>query len=197
MSETKPTGFTNVSDLFADRNFQLLLANMGRSMVPEGYAGRVIGDAAANLIQSQAAQEAGEKLLNEDADTAGVTKKLGQPTPRGTPGLNSVTRKTNGSLDIDIEHPNMDRLVASLGGYSPLGQEGVNSVTRRPSGSLLVNYDPPNARTPISAEIDALASAPTASRDVTRLSYAPTSQRAVQADIDNTLDAYLGRRRAV
>jgi hypothetical protein len=191
-STTKSTGFTNVADLFADKNFQLLLANMGRQMDPEG-AGGIIGNAAANMIKSKAAQEAGEQLLNEP-DTAGVTKKLGQPTPKGTPGLNSVTRKTNGSLDIDIDHPNMDRLVADLGGYSPLGTEGVNSVRKQPAGSLLVNYDPPKTRS-IASDVYDLAAAPTTARDVTRLSYTPTSQNEVQADIDSTLDPWLQRGR--
>lgn len=196
-STTTPKPF-NFWDMLADDNFQLLLANMGAAAVPEGYAGNVIGKAAANMIRSKAAQRVGEQQLNEDGE---VTRKLGPLTPKGTTGPNKISRKSNGSLDIDVDHPDPAKLVDTLGGYTPIGQEGINSLSRTPSGSLLVNYDPPRrklaAASPIDTELASLEAAPTAARDSSRLSYTPISQQSVQAEIDGILEPWAMRRRVV
>lgn len=191
MAEIVPSKPFSVTGLFEDPDFQLLLANMGRQLGGEGSAGKVIGDAAANMISSKAAQRAGEQLLNEDGDP--VTRKLGPITPRGQQGPTVVKTRRNGSLDIDIDHNDPAKLLTALGGYSPLGQEGVNSITRSPTGSLLVNYDPPR-RNPLDGELASLEAAPTAVRDRNKLSYTPTSPTQTASDVEDLLNPYLARR---
>jgi hypothetical protein len=191
MADTVPSKPFSIGGLFEDPNFQLLLANMGKQLGGEGSAGAVIGSAAANMISSKAAQQAGEKLLNEDGDP--VTRKLGPITPRGQQGPNVIKSQKNGSLLLDVDHDNPAKLVADLGGYTPLGSEGVNSITRSPTGSFLVNYDPPR-RNPIASEVDSMAAAPTAARNRNNLSYTPVAAATTQADVDSLLDPYLARR---
>lgn len=200
MAETATTPTTHgfsISGLFENPDFLRMLAGIGAEMDPQG-AGGILGRAATTMIKSKAAAKAGEQTLNEDGE---VTRKLGPLTPKGTQGPNKITRKSNGSLDIDVDHSDPAKLVDTLGGYTPLGQEGINSLSRTPSGSLLVNYDPPKQRlvreNPISTELASLEAAPTAARDRNKLSYTPISPNSVQDEIDDTLSPFAMRRRRV
>lgn len=204
MAEATPSTGLSFTKVLEDPNVWQLLANMGAAADPEG-AGGVIGNAASRMISSKAAQSAAAKqLASADAERAELRQqhrdlinRLGPVTPPGTPGLNSIKpTKTSRNVDVDIDTNDAGKLVADLGGFTDVGTPGVNSITRSPNGSMLINYDLPRARTvpSISDEVNALAAAPTASRDVTRLSYTPVSQAQTANDVQDLLDPYLPRR---
>jgi len=206
MSETTTPKPFNFYDLLADPNTQMLLAGIGTAMDEEG-AGGVIGKPTMNLVRSKAAQSAAaQQLASGKAEREELRlqhrqllDKLGPITGPSETGLNSVKPAANNTANIDFTTQDAGKLVSTLGGFSPLEQEGVNSVRRSPNGSLLVNYTLPKiaSQPTVASEVDALAAAPTASRDTSRLSYQPTSQAAVQTEVDDLLDPYTGRRRTV
>jgi hypothetical protein len=144
------------SGMLSDPNFQLLLANMGRQMDPEG-AGGVIGTAAANMISSKAAQSAIEK---RDAARSAQIKQLidlhGGITKPDRPGLNSVKATPSGSYTFDLNLPE-PRNITSTPEYGAFSNTLRDIAATRPTN---VAPAQPPARTQTAPVITPATTAP-------------------------------------
>lgn len=123
-------GETNWSlgGMFADPNFQLLLANMGKAADPEGVGG-VIGGAAANMISSKAAQTTLEKRdAQRQAQINRLVELHGGLTPKDSPGVTSIKRTPSGGVMLDVDLPPLD---TSIGPGSQTTQLATQATQRK------------------------------------------------------------------
>jgi hypothetical protein len=153
MAETtgSPAAGLSFSGMLADPNFQLLLANMGKSADPDG-AGGVIGGATANMISSKAAQGAIDK---RDAARKAQIQKLidlhGGITPPDKPGLNSMKMTPSGALNFEL----------NLGsGNEPEGTGTVLAPPVQPVRTQPLTGTTPTQQAPIMPAPSPAASAP-------------------------------------
>ena len=138
-------GETNWSlgGMFADPNFQLLLANMGKAADPEGVGG-VVGGAAANMISSKAAQTALEKRdAQRQAQINRLVELHGGFTPKDTPGVTSIKRTPSGGVTFDLDLPPLGSGVLSSENQGLAGQ----GVTKSPAAPSTLQITPTQQRT--------------------------------------------------
>lgn len=169
MAETaQPWSFTG---MLADPNFQLALANVGKSLDPEG-AGGIIGGAAANMISSKAAQTAIEK---RDAARQKQIQQLiamhGGLTAKDTPGITTVKRTPSGAVAFELDLPPLD---TSIGPGSQTSQYATQRATPAGTGTVLAPKETPAAiaTTPTAAPAP-LSATPTRTRQPDIADIAP------------------------
>ena len=107
----------SVEDLFANRNFQALLAGIGTELDPQG-AGGMIGRPTMQMIKSKAAQEATAKQQKFFTDLA---KYLGGFTPGDQPGLTSMTMDNKG---VTMKMTPEGYIGGAMGSEEPTGELG-------------------------------------------------------------------------
>ena len=104
----------DINELFADRNFQSLLAGMG-SKFGRGGAGEAIGVPTQQYLQSQAAQEAtAAQGKKQEEFWKNVIEALKGATPKDQPGLTSA-KIAPGSVALDITPPSATAGAAGSG----------------------------------------------------------------------------------
>lgn len=91
--------------LFKDPNFLQLLSGIGGALDPQGFAG-ALNQVNQQYLRDQAARKAfGNRSGQRNSMTQEAINALGGMTPKGQPGVTSMSMTPSGSLKLEVDPP--------------------------------------------------------------------------------------------